>query len=105
MAPVVLIYETLMDHNTPFGRDSPPDFIFDLEYFQKNQIFPQQIFLQNSLLILHGLLIARPDQLFVELNTSRLIIWRNCFLENIVLKLQKITNLTLQGKEKQLCRL
>ena len=47
-----------MDHNTPFGRDSPPDFIFDLEYFQKNQIFPQQIFLQNSLLILHGLLMV-----------------------------------------------
>ena len=40
-----------MDHNTPFGRDSPPDFIFDLEYFQ-------QIFLQNSLLILHGLLMV-----------------------------------------------
>ena len=94
-----------MDHNTPFGPDSPSDFIFDLEYFQKNQIFPQQIFLQNSLLIPHGLLMGDLGELFAELNTSRLIIWRNCFLENIVLKLQKITNLTLQGKEKQLCRL
>ena len=96
-----------MDHNTPFGPDSPPDFIFDLEYFQKNQTenLSTTFCSPNSLLILHGSANGKPDQLFAELNTSRLIIWRNCFLENIVLKLHKIAVLTLQGKEKQLCRL
>ena len=33
-----------MDHNTPFGPDSPADFISDLEYFQKNQIFHNIVF-------------------------------------------------------------
>ena len=50
--PVVLIYETLMDHSTPFGPDSPPDFIFDLEYFQNN--LSKTFCSQNSLQILHG---------------------------------------------------